>query len=398
MTHHRWTRRMLLGCLALLSAASASAAAPAAAAASKPAATQGVRHVPAFDLPVSEYLSPAARAQVSGDVDRGDPLAKADNATLLRQLPTIRADTERWAAGVIAQMRTRYAVEITPEQWNGVPVLRVQPRTRTPEQAKRLLIELHGGGFVMGSAASFGLMEAIPVAAMTGITVVAVDYRMGPEHQFPAASEDVAAVYRAALKTYTPAQLGLFGCSAGGVLTGEALAWFAKEQLPMPAAAGLFCAAGDARYRGDSQRVVAAVNDALLPDVAGTLPIMEDLYYGPDVDFRDPAGIAGVLRCGAAPVPAYLADHRHTRSRVEQCVLYARAAGGSGARVGPACLGRLGPCLPSHRHAAREPAGLAGDGALFQQASGPAAAATTGGTLTRHTHRLPAVLTSACLG
>ena len=57
---------------------------------------------------------------------------------------------------------------------------------------------------------------------------------------------------------------------------------------PMPAAAGLFCAAGDARYRGDSQRVVAAVNDALLPDVAGTLPIMEDLYYGPDVDFRDP--------------------------------------------------------------------------------------------------------------
>lgn len=140
----------------------------------------------------------------------------------------------------------------------------------------------------MGSAASFGLMEAIPVAAMTGITVVAVDYRMGPEHQFPAASEDVAAVYRAALKTYTPAQLGLFGCSAGGVLTGEALAWFAKEQLPMPAAAGLFCAAGDARYRGDSQRVVAAVNDALLPDVAGTLPIMEDLYYGPDVDFRDP--------------------------------------------------------------------------------------------------------------
>ncbi len=288
MTHHRWTRRMLLGCLALLSAASASAATPAAAAASKPAATQGVRHVPAFDLPVSEYLSPAARAQVSGDVDRGDPLAKADNATLLRQLPTIRADTERWAAGVIAQMRTRYAVEITPEQWNGVPVLRVQPRTRTPEQAKRLLIELHGGGFVMGSAASFGLMEAIPVAAMTGITVVAVDYRMGPEHQFPAASEDVAAVYRAALKTHTPAQVGLFGCSAGGVLTGEALAWFAKEQLPMPAAAGLFCAAGDARYRGDSQRVVAAVNDALLPDAAGTLPIMEDLYYGPDVDFRDP--------------------------------------------------------------------------------------------------------------
>lgn len=278
---------MLLGCLALLSAASASAAAPAAAAASKPAATQGVRHVPAFDLPVSEYLSPAARAQVSGDVDRGDPLAKADNATLLRQLPTIRADTERWAAGVIAQMRTRYAVEITPEQWNGVPVLRVQPRTRTPEQAKRLLIELHGGGFVMGSAASFGLMEAIPVAAMTGITVVAVDYRMGPEHQFPRPARTWRGVSRRSQDLH-PGAVGpvrLFG------------RWRAHRRGAGVVCQGTVADAGGGRpvlrcgrraLRGDSQRVVAAVNDALLPDVAGTLPIMEDLYYGPDVDFRDP--------------------------------------------------------------------------------------------------------------
>nr|WP_241239642.1 alpha/beta hydrolase fold domain-containing protein [Xanthomonas vesicatoria] len=50
----------------------------------------------------------------------------------------------------------------------------------------------------------------------------------------------------------------------------------------------MFCAAGDARYRGDSRYVVAAVNDALLPNAAGELPIMEDLYYGDGVDFHDP--------------------------------------------------------------------------------------------------------------
>lgn len=55
----------------------------------------------------------------------------------------------------------------------------------------------------------------------------------------------------------------------------------------MPGAAGLFCAGGDARYGGDSRYVMAAINDALLPHADGTLPIMEDLYYG-DVDFRDP--------------------------------------------------------------------------------------------------------------
>ncbi len=247
-----------------------------------------MRHVSAFDLPVSEYLSPAARAHAAAEVARPDPLAKADNATVLKQLPGLRADTERWAVGVIAKMRTRYAVEITPEQWNGVPVLRVEPRARTSAHAERLLIELHGGGFVLGSAASFGLMEAIPVAAMTGMTVVAVDYRLGPEHRFLAASEDVAAVYRAALERYPPQRIGLFGCSAGGMLTGESLAWFAKERPPMPAAAAMLCAAGDARYRGDSRSVVAAVNDALLPDKQSALPIMEDLYYGQDVDFRDP--------------------------------------------------------------------------------------------------------------
>ncbi len=286
MTRH-WLNKTLaltLACTACsMHATAAEPATPATA-----SAPDGIRHVPAFDLPVSEFLSPAARAHMAKGVARADPLDKADNATLLKQLPGIRADTERWAKGVIAQLRTRYAVEITPETWNGVPVLRVEPRTRTPEQARRVLIELHGGSFVMGSAASFGLMEAIPLAAMTGMTVVAVDYRMGPEHQFPAASEDVAAVYRAALKTYAPERIGLFGCSAGGVLTGESLAWFAKEKLPMPAAAGLFCAAGDARYRGDSRIVVAAVNDALLPDKAGALPIWEDLYYGDNVDFHDP--------------------------------------------------------------------------------------------------------------
>ncbi|APO95883.1 alpha/beta hydrolase [Xanthomonas vesicatoria] len=275
---HSWM--VLIGAVCALSAQAAEPEAP--------PAPDGVRQVAPFALPVSEYLSPVARAHVQADVARADPLAKADNATLLQQLPGIRADTERWAEGVIAQLRTRYAVEVTRERWNDVSVLRVEPRTRTPEQAKRLLIELHGGGFVMGSAQSFGLMEAIPVAAMTGMTVVAVDYRMGPEHRFPAASEDVAAVYRAALKRYSPEHIGMFGCSAGGVLTGESLAWFAKERLPMPAAAGMFCAAGDARYRGDSRYVVAAVNDALLPNAAGELPIMEDLYYGDGVDFHDP--------------------------------------------------------------------------------------------------------------
>ena len=51
--------------------------------------------------------------------------------------------------------------------------------------------------------------------------MIGVDYRQGPEHVFPAATDDVVAVYKELLKTYPAANIGIYGCSAGGMLTGE---------------------------------------------------------------------------------------------------------------------------------------------------------------------------------
>ena len=78
-------------------------------------------------------------------------------------------------------------------------------------------------------------------------------YRQGPDHWFPAASEDVAAVYRELLKTHKARDIAVFGCSAGGLLTAESMAWFLKQKLPLPAAAGICCASADARWGGDSR-------------------------------------------------------------------------------------------------------------------------------------------------
>ena len=83
--------------------------------------------------------------------------------------------------------------------------------------------------------------------------IASITYRQAPETTFPAASEDVATVYRELLKTHRPEDIAIFGCSAGGLLTAESMAWFDKEKLPFPAAIGIFCASADARRGGDSR-------------------------------------------------------------------------------------------------------------------------------------------------
>ena len=93
----------------------------------------------------------------------------------------------------------------------------VTPLTIPPDKANRVLINVHGGGFVVDSGS---LTETIPLANLTRTKVVAVLYRLAPEHPFPAAVDDTVAVYKELLKTYRPKNIGLYGTSAGAILTG----------------------------------------------------------------------------------------------------------------------------------------------------------------------------------
>ena len=100
---------------------------------------------------------------------------------------------------------------------------------------RQTLQHLVGRRFRIGAGLG-ALLESIPIAALGTVKVVAVDYRQGPEHFFPAASEDVAAVYKQLLNDYRPEDIGIYGNSAGGVLAAMAVAWFQKEGLPTPGA------------------------------------------------------------------------------------------------------------------------------------------------------------------
>ncbi len=153
----------------------------------------------------------------------------------------------------------------------------------------RVLIGLHGGGFESGTRV-LAELESFPIASVAKIKVVSVDYRQGPESKFPAASEDVAAVYKKLLETYEPHSIGIYGCSAGGLLTAEAVAWFEKAGLPLPGAIGIFCASAGGWHGGDSGALSGALVGALppyRPDAPPHPSVNNKPYFG-QADTDDP--------------------------------------------------------------------------------------------------------------
>ncbi|HEX7711945.1 MAG TPA: alpha/beta hydrolase [Sphingomonadaceae bacterium] len=169
----------------------------------------------------------------------------------------------------LARTKAAYDVAIRSDTIGGVHVLVYEPRGGIDAAKRnRVLINLHGGGFV-GCFTECGGLESIPIAALTGLRVISVDYREFPQAKFPAASEDVAAVYRQLLASFKPEGIGIFGCSAGGLLTSQSLAWFHAHELPEPGAAGVFCAGGDARFSGDSRIIGMILGDGERPAAVG---------------------------------------------------------------------------------------------------------------------------------
>jgi acetyl esterase/lipase len=146
-------------------------------------------------------------------------------------------------------------------------------------------MNLHGGGF-SGCWPGCAELEFIPVSALGQIQVVSIDYREGPENRFPAASEDVASVYQEPLKTHKPKDIGIYGCSAGGMQTDMSVAWFQTHSLPTPGAIGILCASAGGVLGGDSSYTVPPLGEARVPS---PMPVgTTNLGYFKGTDPNDP--------------------------------------------------------------------------------------------------------------
>lgn len=230
--------------------------------AAEPSDTQGQTRIPAFDLPFSNLASAEARA-IAARLAAEPPFSFGTDIALAR------SHYGKFNDARLVEMRAIYRTREQRETWNGVAVDVVTPAEGiAPGNANRVLINIHGGAFMWGSG-SGALIEAMPIAAVGRIKVVTVDYRLAPEHRFPAASEDVAAVYRKLLETYRAENIGLYGCSAGGIIAAQAIAWFQAHGLPRPGAVATLCGTG-AAYGGDSVYWGRVANGQPAPPVSSS--------------------------------------------------------------------------------------------------------------------------------
>ena len=128
----------------------------------------------------------------------------------------------------------------TPVTANGVPGEWVT--VSAPEQGSapdRVLLYLHGGGYIVCGPDTHRFMVA-RLARETGARALLIDYRLAPEHPFPAAVEDAEAAYRWLLdQGIAPANIVIAGDSAGGGLALSLLLTLREKSLPLPAAAAL---------------------------------------------------------------------------------------------------------------------------------------------------------------
>lgn len=205
---------------------------------------QGTAHVTRV-VPVPASLSPQAKKWVGErvpDVETHPSIAEQ------------RRGTDKWQAAAGAEAKRLYPANVAAGTIAGVPVRIVTP-LETPEANRdRVMLNVHGGGFHVDSGS---LTETIPIANLTKTKVVSVLYRLAPEHPFPAAVDDTVAVYKDLLKKYPAKHIGLYGTSAGAILTAEVAVRLKQLGLPLPGALGVFSGLGDFSRFGDSQAMYA---------------------------------------------------------------------------------------------------------------------------------------------
>ncbi len=229
-----------------------------------------------------------------------------------------------------AMMETRreptdFAGEVRPDVADGVPGTWVVAAGADPGHR---VLYLHGGGYVSGAGAYY-LPLAGHLSTTANCAVFLLDYRLAPEHPFPAAIEDCVRAHQW-LRTTGPSGQApakstfIAGDSAGGGLTLATLLTLRERELPLPSGAIPISAFADLTLAGETLRSEASNDPIMSPNC---LPKFVDLYLG-GADPRDPlASPVFADYAGVCPLLIQVGEHEIIRSDSEAVAERARADG-----------------------------------------------------------------------
>ena len=207
----------------------------------------GIRTLPARVLPVPTDVDAATSGLIrspyasSWDID-------PPNEDAWREILKKAADAARPG---LAEIRRQLKVSIAPTILGGVRAFVLEP-ARIPEAHQhQVIFQIHGGAYVFGVGEA-GTREATLMAAYGGYRVISIDYRMPPDHPYPAALDDLVAAWRALMETTNPSQVAVEGTSTGGGLTLALMLRLKAAKLPMPGAIAPGSPWSDLTKTGDS--------------------------------------------------------------------------------------------------------------------------------------------------
>jgi len=215
------------------------------------------REVPARVIPVPETVSP----QMAKLIARPAVLPAAPQSPQEWKARVDAAAAEDLAR--IGELKKQFAVTVEAIRLGGVPCFQVTP-TQLPERNRhRVLFHLHGGAYVFAPGEA-GTLEAIVMAGFGHMRVISVDYRMPPDHPYPAAMDDAMAAWKELARREKPANMGIFGTSTGGGMTLALVQRIKEEKQPLPAAIASGTPWSDLTDTGDSYFTNQGVDNGLV--------------------------------------------------------------------------------------------------------------------------------------
>jgi epsilon-lactone hydrolase len=245
-------------------------------------AMAGARTVPGRVIPVPNTASREFQATIAAPYRvpnwNADPKSAEEWKELVNKLASASAAAQ-------VGIREKLGVTLEPTVIGGVKAFILSPKMIPAVNQNRLLVHVHGGGYVYNPGEA-GTGEATLMAAYGGFKVISFDYRMPPDHPYPAAMDDAMAVWKAALGLQNPRNMAIFGTSTGGGMTLAMILRAKQEGLPLPAAIAPGTPWSDLTETGDTYKTNEWLDNVLV-SYNGYLSRAAKLYANGH-DLKDP--------------------------------------------------------------------------------------------------------------